>query len=163
MNDPIIILLRYSARSQRILASFQEAAGPAIFTFIVALIGTLIAHYELRRNVAGPLKTISLEIAAEIDFKRGDYAKGDDTEAGAMSDIIDNLVYAPPNLKPSEDEREPMPYRRNDEDGEAHGSETAVDDAASGDGISAVQSFYTAKGDAAHTDDMATENKDQGM
>ena len=119
----------------------------------------MIAHYVLRRNVAGPLKTVSLEIAAEIDAKRGDYRKGDDTEATGMTDGIDNIVYAPPSLKPSGDEREPMPYRRgNDEDEEVNGSETAaVDD---GDGYSAEQSFHTAKGDAtaaSHTEDEVME------
>lgn len=143
------MLLRYT---------LQQAAGSAIFTFIVALIGTIIAHYQLRRNVAGPLKTVSLELAAEFDSRRGDYRKGDDTETVSLADAMENLVYAPPSLKPSQDERGPMPYRRSNDD-ESPGSETAVDDVASVDVYSVEQSFHTAKGDATEgrTDEEAPE------
>ncbi|GKZ01291.1 hypothetical protein MPSEU_001080100 [Mayamaea pseudoterrestris] len=120
----------------------KEAGGPAIFTAIVALVGTMIAHHQLRKNVAGPLMNVSLETAAEFDEKRGEL-KGDG------NDTLESLAYAQPCLKASEDERKPMPYRRGegeDSDEEAQGSDTVVGDATSVDLFPAEASYHTARG-----------------
>ncbi|GKZ01292.1 hypothetical protein MPSEU_001080200 [Mayamaea pseudoterrestris] len=89
----------------------KEAPGPAIFTLVVTVIGTLLTHYQLRRNIAGPLKNLSLVIAAKIDTEEGELALSE-ADAASSAQAVESLLYAQPSLKASEDERGPMPYRR---------------------------------------------------
>lgn len=96
----------------------QISPGPAIFTAIVTLGGTLVTHFQLRRNIAGPLKNLSLEIAAKIDHDQGELPLSDDDMAPS-SVAVENLLYAQPCLSSRNEERSPMPYRREqDEEGQ---------------------------------------------
>lgn len=79
--------------------------------------GTAIVHYRLRRQIAGPLKNLSLEVAASIDLKEGELPKGEDDE-GPSAVAIEHQLYGQPCLKASLDERGPMPYRRSISDAE---------------------------------------------
>lgn len=58
----------------------------------------------LLRNVVAPIKTLSLEKAAEVDIADGELPL--DTREN------EDLLYAVPALNPNMDERGPMPYRR---------------------------------------------------
>jgi len=90
----------------------KKAAGPAIFTLVVAFLGTIIAHYRLRRNIAGPLKNLSLEVAASVDLKEGELLIHKEIDEGPSAIAVEHQLYAQPFLKESCDERSPMPYRR---------------------------------------------------
>jgi hypothetical protein len=79
------------------------------------VIGTLVSHYQLRRTIAGPLKTLSLEIAAKIDNEEGELTLSDAADGAPSAQAVESLLYAQPCLKASEDERGPMPYRREDD------------------------------------------------
>jgi len=110
----------------------KSATGPAILTIIV-LVLTVIAHYQLRRNVAGPLKNgLPLEAAADIDLKEGELSVSDMSDDAAPSSAIaiENKVFAQPCLKLSADERGPMPYRRRSSNTAVEWSESGVEVAA---------------------------------
>lgn len=98
----------------RFLVPLQVAPGPAIFTLVVTVGGTLITHYQLRRNIAGPLKNLALEIAANIDIQEGELDLSD-ADAQPSTEAVEELLYAQPSLKASADERGPLPYRREKE------------------------------------------------
>jgi hypothetical protein len=106
---------QYASFSTSILSLIlQKAPGPALFTLIVAVVGTALCHYQLRRNIAGPLRNLSLEVAAKVDQQSGELATSD-ADAAPFSEAIEGLLYAQPCLKSSADERFPMPYRRGDD------------------------------------------------
>lgn len=96
--------------------ALQESAGPAIFS-IIPVLCTVFFHYRLRRNTIGPLKNLSLQTAAEVDIKEGELPISEDDQ-GPTAVAVENHLYGQPCLKASDDEREPMPYRRNVGDGE---------------------------------------------
>lgn len=79
--------------------------------------GTILVHYRLRRQIAGPLKNLSLEVAASVDLKEGELPKSDEDE-GPSAVAIEQQLYGQPCLKSSADERGPMPYRRSVSDEE---------------------------------------------
>lgn len=88
----------------------QESVGPTIFS-IIPFVCTILVHYQLRRNTIGPLKNLSLEAAAAVDEKEGELSISEDDE-GPTAVAVEHQLYGQPCLKASDDEREPMPYRR---------------------------------------------------
>jgi hypothetical protein len=105
-------------------------------------VGTAIVHYRLRRQIAGPLKNLSLEVAASIDLKEGELPKSDDDE-GASAVAIEHQLYGQPCLKASADERGPMSYRRSISDEEKGwlSAATSADDAVE-EAVTAVQASF---------------------
>lgn len=82
---------------------------------IVPLVVTILMHIMLNRNIRKPLENLSLEVAASVDDKEG--LQTVDKEAdNTFSGSIEYQLYGQPGLKPSLDEREPMPYRRDEAD-----------------------------------------------
>lgn len=95
---------------------------------------TVFVHYRIRRQIAGPLRNLSLEMAASVDLKEGELPKSDE-DAGPYAVAIEQQVYGQPCLKASADERGPMPYRRSVSDEEkgmsaAPTSDDALDESA---------------------------------
>jgi len=99
----------------------------AVAQFILAFFpfaATIIMHQVLNRNIIKPLKNLSLEVAANLDIEDGELPKDD---AGGK-------LYAMPALDASQEERGPMPYRRDMFEQRKIGievieaTETAVDD-----------------------------------
>jgi hypothetical protein len=89
----------------------QEGAGPAIFCF-VPLVFTILVHIRLGRQIIGPLQTLSMEVAADVDLQDGalsPIAPADTDEAYALG--VDRKLYGQPSLKPSLEERAPRPFR----------------------------------------------------
>lgn len=78
----------------------------------VPLIITVFVHQILiNRNIRGPLKNLSLEVAADIDIANGELEKSSSKASNSVISLDDQL-YAQPALRECLDEREPMPYRR---------------------------------------------------
>lgn len=93
---------------------FQEGTGPAIFCFI-PLVVTIAFHRYLARNIIGPLKNLSLEVAADVDIQEGELSKAPaQEEEESYAALVEHHLYGQPCLKASADERGPMPYRRDD-------------------------------------------------
>lgn len=92
----------------------KEGIGPAIFC-VVPVVGTIYIHMRLRKHVIGPLQNLSLEVAADVDMEEGELSKSvHDDGPSAMA--VEEQLYGQPSLKASLDEREPMPYRREEKD-----------------------------------------------
>jgi hypothetical protein len=70
----------------------------------VPLIVTMLTHRVLIRKLIKPIRNLSLEHAADVDLSDG--------ELSLESSNVDILLYQQPALDPNEDERGPMPYRR---------------------------------------------------
>lgn len=89
-----------------VLAGFfaQEAPIQSALGF-VPLACTVLLHLYLRRNVIAPLKQLSLEKAANVDI--------DDGELEA--EMLEVSLYAQPCLQDEMEDRQPFPYRREDE------------------------------------------------
>ena len=87
----------------------KEAPGPAGCGF-VPLIVTILCHMAINRNIRRPLANLSLEVAADMDIANGELER----DLTSMYSLEDQL-YAQPTLKTRNEEREPMPNRR-DED-----------------------------------------------
>ena len=114
----LLELYRYcGARANISFCCSQEGTGPAIFCLVVPLGSTIFVHYRIRRQIAGPLKNLSLEVAASIDLKEGELTKSDE-DMGPYAVAIEQQLYGQPCLKASADERGPMPYRRSVSDEE---------------------------------------------
>ena len=87
--------------------STQSALG------IVPLVVTILVHMLITRNVRKPLQNLSLEVAASVDEAEGEMTI--DQDAGnTFAGSIEYQLYGQPGLKPSLDEREPLPYRRSE-------------------------------------------------
>lgn len=84
--------------------------GPTIFS-IIPLVCTILVHYRLKRNTIGPMKNLALHAAAEVDKEEGELPVSTD-DNGPTAVAVEHQLYGQPCLKASEDEREPMPYRR---------------------------------------------------
>lgn len=89
----------------------QKSLGPTIFS-VIPFVCTILVHCRLRRNTIAPLQNLSLEAAAEIDMSDGELTDRDDG-SGPTAVAVERQLYGQPCLKASDDEREPMPYRRN--------------------------------------------------
>lgn len=89
-----------------IYLGIKEAAVPAGLGFI-PLIVTLMTHMAINRNLRGPLRSLSLEVAADVDIADGELAQDPSSRVS-----LEKQLYAQPALKTVEEEREPMPYRR---------------------------------------------------
>jgi hypothetical protein len=79
----------------------KEAPVQAILGFF-PLGATIVMHQVLSRNIIKPLKNLSLEVAAHVDIDEGELS----SEAGV------GRLYAMPALDLANEERGPMPYRR---------------------------------------------------
>ena len=88
---------------------------------IVPLVATILVHMAINRNVRKPLENLSLEVAAHVDETEGEQPidKAADT---TFSGSIEYQLYGQPSLKPSLDEREPLPYRRDETQAEGTAS-----------------------------------------
>lgn len=102
------------------------------------MVSTAIVHYRIRRQIAGPLKNLSLEVAASVDLKEGELPKSDEDE-GPFTVAIEQQLYGQPCLKASADERGPMPYRRSVADEEKGMSAAPTSDDALEEPVPAVQ------------------------
>ena len=69
----------------------------------VPLIVTILVHYSLVRNIISPLRNLSLEVAASVDIDEGELQE---------EDMSGGKLYGQPTLDADQDERGPMPYRR---------------------------------------------------
>lgn len=87
--------------------STQAALG------IVPLVATTLVHVLITRNVSKPLQNLSLEVAARVDEAEGEMPIDKDSDS-TFSGCIEYQLYGQPGLKPSLDEREPLPYRRSE-------------------------------------------------
>jgi hypothetical protein len=76
----------------------------------------------LTRQIIEPLRTLALETAGRIDREEGEMPSALDGDE-PFADAIEKQVYGQPVLKRSEDEREPFPYRRDDDDVKAGNSD----------------------------------------
>lgn len=85
--------------------SAQSAMG------IVPLVVTILMHMMLNRNIRKPLENLSLEVAANVDEADG-LITNDHQVDSTFSASIEYQLYGQPGLKPSLDERAPLPYRR---------------------------------------------------
>jgi hypothetical protein len=83
-------------------------AGMGFVPFII----TVLMHYFLNRNIRKPLRNLSLEVAAFMDELTRE--RRQDKESVLFSESIEQQVYGQPSLKPSMDERQPLPYRRDE-------------------------------------------------
>jgi hypothetical protein len=68
-----------------------------------------MVHLYLRRNVIAPLENLSLEVAANVDVDDGELTTASQKEESAS-------LYAQPCLKDTPAERQPLPYRREEEE-----------------------------------------------
>lgn len=75
---------------------------------------TMIIHFFLNRNIRNPLRHLSLEVATSIDETEGEQPMNHITGTN-FADIIEKHPYGQPCLQLSQDDREPLPYRRRDE------------------------------------------------
>eukprot|EP00980_Cylindrotheca_fusiformis_P012968 scaffold3236_cov66-Cylindrotheca_fusiformis.AAC.34 len=82
----------------------KKAPGPAGCGFI-PLIVTVLFHIYIYRKIIVPNKQLSLEAAANVDREVGELQRLE----GAS---VEDKLYGQPALKASENERGPMPYRR---------------------------------------------------
>jgi hypothetical protein len=82
----------------------KEAPGPAACGF-VPLVVTILFHIYIHRKIIMPNKSLSLDVAADVDKNDGELER-------LEGKSIEDKVYGQPALKGSQDEREPMPYRR---------------------------------------------------
>lgn len=98
-------------------------------------------HYRLRRCIAGPLKNLSLQVAADVDLAEGELPKSDSDE-GPSALAIEKQLYGQPCLKASIEERGPMPYRRSE------GDEEAIDSNATPGAVEGAEPFRTTSMDA---------------
>lgn len=78
---------------------------------IVPLVTTILVHMLITRNVSKPLQNLSLEVAARVDEMEGEMAIDTDSD-NTFAGSIEYQLFGQPGLKPSLDEREPLPYRR---------------------------------------------------
>jgi hypothetical protein len=78
---------------------------------IVPLVVTILMHMMLNRNIRKPLENLSLEVAANVDEADG-LITNDHQVDSTFSASIEYQLYGQPGLKPSLDERAPLPYRR---------------------------------------------------
>eukprot|EP00545_Synedropsis_sp_CCMP1620_P004793 CAMPEP_0119012876 /NCGR_PEP_ID=MMETSP1176-20130426/7672_1 /TAXON_ID=265551 /ORGANISM="Synedropsis recta cf, Strain CCMP1620" /LENGTH=828 /DNA_ID=CAMNT_0006965913 /DNA_START=192 /DNA_END=2678 /DNA_ORIENTATION=- len=83
----------------------------------VPLVVTILMHILLNRNIRKPLENLSLEVAADVDDAEGLQSVDEEADK-TFSGTIEYQLYGQPGLKPSLDEREPMPYRRDVHSGE---------------------------------------------
>jgi hypothetical protein len=74
----------------------------------VPLIVTCIFHRVLYRKYIEPIQTLSLQVAADVDTRDGELTS--DTNNGGGS--ITKSLYRQPVLDMDQDERGPLPYRR---------------------------------------------------
>jgi hypothetical protein len=72
----------------------------------VPLVLTILFHRILARNIISPLRNLSLEVAANVDLEDSDLPV-DGCDTG-----VANPLYRQPALDTDQDERGPMPYRR---------------------------------------------------
>eukprot|EP00980_Cylindrotheca_fusiformis_P025798 scaffold14624_cov100-Cylindrotheca_fusiformis.AAC.6 len=86
----------------------KKAPGPAGSGF-VPLIVTVLFHIYIYRKVIMPNKHLSLEVAANVDREAGELEQLEGSS-------VEDKVYGQPALKASQDERGPMPYRREGQD-----------------------------------------------
>eukprot|EP00980_Cylindrotheca_fusiformis_P025793 scaffold14624_cov100-Cylindrotheca_fusiformis.AAC.1 len=100
----------------------KKAPGPAGCGF-VPLIVTVLFHVYIYRKLIMPNIHLSLEVAANVDKEAGELQR---LEGKSLED----KVYGQPALKASQDERGPMPYRREPESEEMVGE---VSDSRSGE------------------------------
>lgn len=80
----------------------KEAPAQGVLGFF-PLVGTIIMQAVLKRNIIQPLANLSLEVAATVDIEDGEL----DTTTGETGKL-----YGMPALDPDQEERGPMPYRR---------------------------------------------------
>ena len=90
----------------------QESLGPTVVS-IIPFVCTILVHHRLRRNTIAPLKNLSLEAAAAIDMNDGELLSINEHDNGPTAVVVEHQLYGQPCLKASDDERQPMPYRRN--------------------------------------------------
>ena len=90
----------------------KEAPGPTIMG-IIPVVVTILAHLYLKRNILAPLKNLSLEVAAHVDIDEGELSGGDEQ------------IYGQPALKDNEEDRAPLPYRREEVAEQTRGKEVA--------------------------------------
>lgn len=92
-----------------VFLGIKEAPGAAGCGFIPLII-TIVTHMAINRNIRGPLKSLSLEVAADMDMKEGELSPDPSSRS-----ILEDQLYAQPVLKCHDEEVEPMPYRRSDD------------------------------------------------
>jgi calcium permeable stress-gated cation channel len=78
----------------------------------VPLIVTCYFHRILYRTYIAPIQNLSLEVAADVDIRDGELSK-DTPDDGDGTTIDQSSLYRQPALDTEQDERGPMPYRRN--------------------------------------------------
>lgn len=77
---------------------------------------TIIMHFFLNRNIRNPLRHLSLEVATNIDETEGEQPMNH-IAGTSFAAIIEKHTYGQPGLKLlSQEEREPLPYRRDEID-----------------------------------------------
>mmetsp|Transcript_33398 Transcript_33398/g.80843 ORF Transcript_33398/g.80843 Transcript_33398/m.80843 type:complete len:263 (-) Transcript_33398:177-965(-) len=84
----------------------KEAPGPAACGF-VPLVLTIIFHKYINRKIVDNIGNLALDVAAEIDKENGELEPLEGTS-------VDDKVFGQPALKLKNEEREPMPYRRDE-------------------------------------------------
>jgi fatty acid desaturase len=85
---------------------------------LVPLIVTILFHRHLVRKVIVPLRYLSLEVAADVDLQDG--------ELNSTNNSTSTPLFRQPALDPDQEERGPMPYRRNMETNHRVGGGTTV-------------------------------------
>jgi hypothetical protein len=98
----------------------------------VPLVLTIIFHRILSRNIISPLRNLSLEVAANVDIE--DVANAEINAIDERDTDVTGPLYRQPALDDDQDERGPMPFRREDiaqeklnSDGVVSSTEDAVD------------------------------------
>jgi len=82
----------------------KKAPGPAACGF-VPLVLTAIFHRYINRKIINNIGNLALDVAADIDKENGELDRLEGTS-------VDDEVFGQPALKTKDEEREPMPYRR---------------------------------------------------
>lgn len=84
----------------------KESPAASGCGFVPVIVTVFVHQVVINRNIRGPLKNLSLEVAADVDIADGELEQ-------TVSKSLEDQLYAQPALRACMDEREPMPYRRN--------------------------------------------------